>query len=105
MSCRVKSTEIIKVGDKAIARLSYSTPAELAQALDNYAGLSLELAWEIANNPDHPMHMRFGFEALKLIVQAVTPKRREISGGDGGPIELSLSSLFYRNSIPSDGKA
>lgn len=101
---KVVNTEIVKVEGKKVAKFSYSTPAELARALDNYAGMSIELAWEIAHNPEHPMHLRFGFEALKLIVQAVTPRRKELSGADGGPIELSLSNLFYKNSIPSGGE-
>lgn len=86
-----------------LSKYDYTNPKELSKVLDSYTGMSLELAWRIANDPEHPMHQRFGFEALKLIVQSTTPKRKEISGVDGGPIELSLSTLFYKNSLPQDG--
>lgn len=84
-----------------LAKYDFTNPEDLSKVLDVYTGLSLELAWRIANDPDHPMYTRFGFEALKLIVQNVTPKRKEITGANGGPIELSLSTLFYKNTLPS----
>lgn len=89
---------------KKLEKFYYKNTAELTKELDEYAGMSIGLAWEIASNPDHPMHLRFGFEALKLVVQHTAPKRKEITGEGGGPIEMSLSSLFYKNSIPSDSK-
>lgn len=75
---------------------------EISRVMDDHSVKGLALLWTIAVQEEHPWHKRYGFEALRELVRATTPKRKEISGHDGGPIEFNLKSLFYDNSLPAD---
>tara|TARA_Y100000385_G_scaffold285185_1_gene344637 strand:- start:930 stop:1289 length:360 start_codon:yes stop_codon:yes gene_type:complete len=89
-------------GNKAAAgsRRGGRRPKEVSEALDNYTVEGLSLLWTIATDEDHEWHKRFGFDALKAIVNHATPKRKEVTGSEGGPIDLSLPGLFHGNSLP-----
>ena len=93
-----------KPGNKAAAgsRAGGRRPKELTEALDGYTLEGMALLWKVANDPEHEWHKKFGFDALKNLVGHCAPKRKEISGGEGGPVEISLANMFYGNSIPED---
>ena len=93
-----------KPGNKAAAgrRAGWRRPKELTEALDGYTLEGMALLWKVANDPEHEWHKKFGFDALKNLVGHCAPKRKEISGGEGGPVEISLANMFYGNSIHED---
>lgn len=93
-----------KPGNKAAAgsRAGGRRPKELTEALDGYTLEGMALLWKVANDPEHEWHKKFGFDALKNLVAHCAPKRKEISGGEGGPVEISLANMFYGDSLPSE---
>ncbi len=99
-----KRSTRFKPGNKAAAgsRAGGRRPKELTEALDGYTLEGMALLWRVANDPEHEWHKKFGFDALKNLVQHCSPKRKEISGGEGGPVEISLANLFYGDSLPKD---
>lgn len=74
-------------------------PKEITDALNNHAINGLDLLWKVASDPDHEWHKQWGFKALQELVRAAAPKRKEMSGPEGGPLELSLANMFYGNSL------
>ena len=76
---------------------------EVTEALNNHALNGLDLLWKIATDDDHEWHKQFGYKALQELVRAAAPKRKEMSGPEGGPLELSLSNMFYGDSVNEDG--
>ena len=72
----------------------------VASKMDEVTLKTLDTLNEIANNKNHPMHKARGFEAAKIIMQTCAPKRKEVSGSEGGPIQISLAHMFKGNSLP-----
>jgi hypothetical protein len=68
--------------------------------MDEYAIVAIEAAWDIYVNPSNPLHNRFGFDALKILLTRLLPKRNELSGPQGAPVELSFANMFHKNSLP-----
>jgi len=103
-SDRDVATGQFKPGNKAAAgsRRGGRRPKEVSEALDNYTVEGLSLLWKIATDENHEWHKRFGFDALKAIVSHATPKRKEVTGNEGGPLDISLPGLFHGNSLPEE---
>lgn len=87
---------------RTVDRKGGPRPRELRDAMDHYSVEGLTLMWEIATDPQHEWHKKFGFDALKHLVSHCAPKRKEITGGEGGPVTLSLPNLFYGDSLPKE---
>lgn len=74
----------------------------LTAKMDQFAVRAIEAAWDIYANPSNPLHTRFGFDALKILLTRLIPKRNELSGPSGTPVELSFATMFHKNSLPDD---
>ncbi len=103
MSTEKKDTKF-KPGNKAAAgsRSGGRRPKEISEALDGYTLEGLALLWKVANDGEHEWHKKFGFDALKNLVAHCAPKRKEVSGSEGGPVEISLTSMFHSDSLPDE---
>jgi hypothetical protein len=73
--------------------------SEMRSVMDEYAVRGIHVLWEIITNPDHEWHRRFGFEALKVLIQHTLPKRKELAGQVDQNVEVNLASLFHGNNL------
>lgn len=72
---------------------------EMKSIMDEYAVRGIHVLWDIITDPDHEWHRRFGFEALKILIQHTLPKRKELAGQVEQNVEVNLSSLFHSNNL------
>lgn len=73
---------------------------KLEKKLDQYASDALNELWTIVDDDQHPLHKRYAFDALKILVQVCVPRRKEVGAGKGDEgADLSLPSLFKHNTI------
>lgn len=73
--------------------------SEMKAIMDEYAVRGIHVLWEVITDPDHEWHRRFGFEALKVLIQHTLPKRKELAGQVDQNVEVNLSSLFHNNNL------
>ena len=73
--------------------------SEMKAIMDEYAVRGIHVPWEVITDPDHEWHRRFGFEALKVLIQHTLPKRKELAGQVDQNVEVNLSSLFHNNNL------
>jgi hypothetical protein len=72
---------------------------EMKSIMDEYAVRGIHVLWDIITNPDHEWHRRFGFEALKILIQHTLPKRKELASQVEQNVEVNLASLFHSNNL------
>lgn len=85
---KLQQLDVVPVDDK------------LEKKLDKYANDALSELWAIVDDDQHPLHKRYAFDALKILVQVCVPRRKEVGTGkeDSGG-DLLLPSLFKNNTI------
>lgn len=74
---------------------------EMRSLMDEYAVRGMHLLWDIIADENHEWHRRFGFEALKILIQHTLPKRRDLTGQVEQNVDVNLASLFHNNNIES----
>ena len=80
-------------------RVNQDRPSELTTILDHFTTESAGLLWEIATNPEHEWHRKYGFEALKTLFNKVTPVRKEPS--EPPSVNVNLANMFSEHSLDS----
>jgi len=92
-----KATQFAKGNQVALMHGRGRPRKNVTKLMDTLSVRSLRAMAKVAFDRTHPWHDEHGFQALRDLVKAVVPKRREITGADGEKLSIvDVHALVFK---------